>query len=185
VNGAQANQRRNRTLDPGRVNVRFATTFAEKMTVTRIGFLVISALLVCGCGDTVTSRYETRADAEADRLFQRGWLPSIIPQSSYDITTKNDLDINVSEGEFSFSPNHAKEFTDHLWRMDASEVSGADSVLFLERGYWPHAYRDEDSRWTFFVNSEKGHCEYRMGLSRTANSEQGGAGQPATRPESK
>jgi hypothetical protein len=144
----------------------------KKMTVTRIGFLVIVSLLFCGCGDTVTSRYETRADAEAGRLFQRGWLPSIIPQSSCDITTKNDLDINVSEGEFTFSPDHAKDFTDHLRRMDASEVSGTDSVRFMERGYWPHAYRDEDSWWTFFVNSKKGHCKYRMGLSQTTNSEQ-------------
>jgi hypothetical protein len=148
------------------------------MTVSHIGFLVITALLVSGCGDTVSSRYETRADAEADRLFQRGWLPNIIPQSSYDITTKNDLDINVSEGEFTFSPDHAKDFIDHLRRMEASEVSGTDSVRFIDRGYWPHAYRDEDSWWTFFVNSKKGHCEYRMKLSRTINSEQvsGGSG---------
>jgi hypothetical protein len=143
------------------------------MTVTHFGFFMIAALLVCGCSDTVSSRYETRAEAEADKLFQRGWLPSIIPQSSCEITTKNDLDINESEGEFTFSPDHAKEFTNHLRRMEASEVSGTDSVRFMERGYWPHAYRDEDSWWTFFVNSEKGHCEYRMRLSRTINSESG------------
>ncbi len=150
----------------------------KKMTVTHIGFLVIAALFVCGCGDTVKSRYKTRADAEADKLFQRGWLPSIIPQSSYDITTENDLDINVSEGEFSFAPDHAKEFIGHLRRMNASEVSGTDSVRFMERDYWPHAYLNEDSWWTFFVNSENGHCEYRMGLSRTTNSEQVGAQNP-------
>lgn len=143
------------------------------MTVSHIGFLVIAALLVCGCGDTVSSRYETRADAEADKLIQRGWLPSIIPQSSYDITTKNELDINVSEGVFSFAPDHAKEFIGHLRRMDASEVSGTDSVSFMERGYWPHSYRDQASCWTIYVNSEKGHCEYWMGLSRTTNSESG------------
>ena len=143
------------------------------MTVTRIGFLGIAALLVCGCGDVVVTRYETRAEAEADRLFLRGWLPSIIPQSSYDITTKNDLEINVSAGQFSFSTDEAKDFTDHLRRMDASEVSGTDSVRFMERGYWPHAYRDEDSWWIFFVNPENGHCEYRMGLSRATKREAG------------
>lgn len=142
------------------------------MTLSCIGFLVIASLLFCSCGDTVLSRYETRADAEADRLFQRGWLPCIIPQSSRDITTKNDLDINASEGEFRFLPDHAKDFTDQLQRMDASEVSNSDSACFIERGYMPHTYRDKDSWWTFFVNSEKGHCVYRMGLSRTTNGEQ-------------
>jgi hypothetical protein len=156
--------------------------YAEEMTMTRGGTLIVATLVVCGCGDTVTSRYETRADAEADKLIQRGWLPCIIPQSSYDIATKNDLDINASEGEFSFAPDHAREFTTHLRRMDASEVSGTDSVRFMERGYWPHFFRDEDSSWTFFINAEKGHCEYRMGHSRKTSSEQAGAGQPATRP---
>jgi hypothetical protein len=142
------------------------------MTLTRIVIFVFAAFLVCGCGDTVTSRYETRADAEADKLFQRGWLPSIIPESSYDITTKNDLDINVSEGQFSFAPGHAEEFIKHLERMDASEFSGIDSVRFMGRGYWPHYFRNENSWWQFFINIEKGHCKYRMGLSRKTNSQQ-------------
>ncbi len=153
------------------------------MTVAYIGFLVIVVLFVCGCGDTVKSGYETRADAEAEKLFQRGWLPSIIPQSSYDITTENDLDINVSEGEFSFAPNNAKGFIGHLRRMNASEVSGTDSVRFIEGDYWPYAYWNDDSWWIFFVNSKKGHCEYRMGSSRTANSEQAVVKQPATPPQ--
>jgi hypothetical protein len=142
------------------------------MTLTRIVIFVFAAFLVCGCGDTVTSRYETRADA--DKLFQRGWLPSIIPKSSYDITTKNDLDINASEGQFSFAPNHAEEFIKHLQRMDVSEFSGIDSMGFMERGYWPHYFRNENSWWQFFINIEKGHCKYRMGLSRKTSSEQVG-----------
>jgi hypothetical protein len=145
---------------------------AKIMTLTRIVIFVFAAFFVCGCGDTVTSRYETRADA--DKLFQRGWLPSIIPKSSYDITTKNDLDINVSEGQFSFAPSHAEEFIKHLQRMEASEFSGIDSVRFMGRGYWPYYFRNANSWWQFFINTEKGHCKYRMGLSRKTNSEQAG-----------
>ena len=139
----------------------------------RIGFLIIIALCVCNCRDAVTSRYKTRSDAVADRLFQRGWLPSIIPQSSYDIRTKNDLDVNVSEGEFSFSPAEASKFTDHLRKMDASEIRENDAKHFIERDYRPYAFKDEDSLWTFFVNFQKGHCEYRMVSSRTTNSARG------------
>ena len=152
------------------------------MTLTRIVIFVFAAFLVCGCGDTVTSRYETKADAEADKLFQRGWLPSIIPKSSYDIRTKNDLDINVSEGQFSFAPNHAEEFIKHLQRMDASEFSGIDSVRFMGRGYWPHYFRNENSWWQFFINIEKGHCKYRMGLSRKTNGQQGAPSKAGQRP---
>lgn len=55
---------------------------------------------------------------------------------------------------------------------DAAEVSGTDSVRFLERGYWPHAYQDEEAEWIFFLNAEQGHCEYRMTPRR-----EGSAGQ--------
>jgi hypothetical protein len=134
------------------------------MTLMNSRFLVLAAMLVSGCGDTVERRYDTRVEAEADQLFQRGWLPELIPQSSYDIRIENDLDINVSEGEFSFFPGQAKNFTNLLVQMDASELSGTDAARFIALGYSAHAYRDESSWWMFFVNSEKGHCEYRMGL---------------------
>ena len=132
----------------------------------RIEFFLIAVLFLCSCSDTVVSRYETRSEAEADSLFQRGWLPSIIPQSSSDIQTQNDLDINVSEGEFSFLSDHAQEFITHLRRMDASEVSMAHSVRLMKRGYWPYHYINGYSEWMFLINVEKGHCEYKMRKAR-------------------
>lgn len=143
-----------------------------KRVVARIGWMAVALLLGGSCLDEVTSRYETRAAAEADRLFEWGWLPPILPPSSRDIRTRNDLDSNHSEGEFAFAPQEAAAFIRQLRRMDAAEVSGSEGVRFLERGYWPHAYQDEDAEWIFFVNAEKGHCEYRMAPRR-----EGGAGQ--------
>jgi hypothetical protein len=88
------------------------------------------------------------------------------PPSSFDITTNNDVDLNASTGNFSFSLEHAKKFTAHLQRMDTSELTDRDSARLIERGYLPHSYRDEDSQWIFFINFDKGHCEYRMSPSR-------------------
>lgn len=143
-----------------------------KRVVPRIGWMAVALLLGGSCLDVVTSRYETRAEAEADRLFERGWLPAILPASSRNIRTRNDLDSNHSEGEFAFAPQEAAAFIRQLRRMHPAEVSGTDSVRFLERGYWPHAYQDEDAEWIFFLNAEKGHCEYRMTPRR-----EGSAGQ--------
>ncbi len=132
------------------------------MTILRLSFIFITLLFMSGCSDTVKNSYSTRADAEADGLFERGWLPTIIPVSSRDITTKNNLDLNFSEGEFFFPPDQATKFFSQLRKMSPSEISGTDSVRFLERDYWPYSYSDKDSHWIFFVNPEKGHCEYRM-----------------------
>jgi hypothetical protein len=40
-------------------------------------------------------------------LFERGWLPDIVPDSSREITINNDLDLNLSKGEFFFDPEHS------------------------------------------------------------------------------
>ena len=34
-------------------------------------------------------------DAEADTLFQRGWLPDIVPSSSSSIISKNNMEFNT------------------------------------------------------------------------------------------
>jgi len=103
------------------------------------------------CHDHVTSRYETRRDAEVDGLFDRGWLPSIIPGSSSKITTRNDLDLNVSEGGFSFDPGDAGEFIRHL---SASEGSSS------------YTYEEGHAVWIFHVDVDAGHCRYSMRLRR-------------------
>ena len=63
--------------------------------------------------DIVTSEYATLEAARADHLFGRGWLPDILPLSAYDIRTSNNLDIDTSEGEFSFDPSEYKVFVSH------------------------------------------------------------------------
>lgn len=111
----------------------------------------LMALLLAGCRDVVTSRYETRAEAEADRLFERGWLPSIIPPSSRGIVTRNDPDLNRSEGEFRFDRNEKTAFLQHLRRAPEEDHASGE------------AWRYEN--WLFRI-SEEGetvHCRYALG----------------------
>jgi uncharacterized membrane-anchored protein len=121
------------------------------MTISHIALTVFVALLMCGCSDTVTSQYDTRADAEADRLFDRGWLPSIIPPSSNKITTKNDLDLNISEGEFYFDLSDTTEFIRHLSASDGSSS---------------YTYEEGNSIWIFDIDSKSGYCRYLMRFRR-------------------
>ena len=69
------------------------------MTAKTLFCIAILSSLTVGC-DVVTSNYETMQDARNDRLFERGWLPDILPDSTTSIRTSNDLDINTSVGEF-------------------------------------------------------------------------------------
>ena len=136
------------------------------MSGAQLMLLSFVMAFVIGCSDTVTSQYATRAEAEADRLFERGWLPACIPASSRAIITKNDLDLNLSNGEFYFDPGDSGRFQDQLRKIDGTELSPDDTRRFLARRYRSYAFSAQDAEWVFFLNPEKGHCAYRMKLRR-------------------
>ena len=122
-----------------------------------------------GCAlDTVTSRYATLEEARADRLFERGWLPEVLPPSTTKIRTENELDLNVSEGEFSFEPAEADVLFNKLSKgaPPASRFADGDGAIssYTGRGYSTWHFRDEDSTWVFFCQASKGYCEYLMWL---------------------
>ena len=58
--------------------------------------VLFSALaLISGCSDAVSDEYSTYAQAKEERLFDRGWLPDILPKSTVKIEVNNDLDVNT------------------------------------------------------------------------------------------
>ncbi len=118
-----------------------------------LSFALLFAL--AGCSDIVESRYSTRAEAEADSLFERGWLPSIVPDSARDIVTRNNLDLNVSNGTFFFSPEDFDDFTRHL---DSAGKGGPETSSFT--------YSEGGRRWCFEIDPGSGHCKYSMSWKR-------------------
>jgi hypothetical protein len=125
----------------------------------RIGwkFLMVFASLCAGgililasFDESVSSSYATRAEAVADGLFERGWLPDIVPASIRDIEMKNDLDLNISNGDFRFDPGDHDAFVSRLVRSAPDDRNGFS------------AYRFED--WTFWISSGKNRCRFHMRL---------------------
>src|ERR1044071_6613866 len=96
---------------------------------------VAAMLLLSGCDD-VTSSYDTVADARYDCLFERGWLPDILPRSTHNIRVTSNVDVNSADGEFSFDPADFPSF--------AAEF---DSL------YPPFNYRAGGYTWTFFCDA--------------------------------
>ncbi len=94
--------------------------------------LILATSSIIGCDSQVPLNYATRAEAEAESGFARGWLPDIIPPSSHDISMRNDLDSNVSNGEFSFDPSDHDTFVAQLERAP-SEDKGGGTLLYVWR----------------------------------------------------
>ncbi len=130
-------------------------------------------LVLIGCGmDVVTSRYGTLAEARADRLFDRGWLPDVLPPSTYDIRTSNDVAQNTSVGEFHFAPT---EFALLKARLQPYASSGHPFGRDFERdlhaqiaaGHPAYQFAEGGSTWVFLCNSDAGRCKYTMWLKRS------------------
>jgi hypothetical protein len=148
-----------------RVNPTYKTEWKQTDMRSAIFIIAVFVLMqLIGCA--VTDHYKTRADAEADELFERGWLPAIIPASARDITTSNDLDINTSKGEFHYDISDTSDFVGHLrpysgrkpttvrWQNFASEQqSKGRNVL---------EFTDQRSVWLFSIDTKKGHVRYIM-----------------------
>jgi hypothetical protein len=104
-------------------------------------------------------------------LFDRGWLPEILPPSSRDIRVSNDLELNTSEGEFRFaSPDFAlmqaelKPFSNPKhpftrvfdWRIDSH----------IAAGHPAYQYEQDRSTWVFLCKPAQGQCTYTMWSQR-------------------
>lgn len=96
--------------------------------------LPIILLTMYGCSDIVTSEYPTYQNAEEDGLFQRGWLPEIIPRSATEIVVNNNLDLNESSGSFVLSNDAMLDFKERLKPTKKQEqllyVSGESEWFF-------------------------------------------------------
>ena len=143
-----------------------------KIIATVLSFIVVGlvGLVLVLAGDVVTSRYTSISAARADNLFDRGWLPDILPPSAHTIRTSNDLDLNISDGEFSFVPSEYPLLASHVkpYKTIATPFANfeKDVARMQNKGFLLSTYAEEKTTWVFFCKPEKGYCEYTMWLRR-------------------
>ena len=113
--------------------------------MTRLVLLIVA--LGAGCSDMVTNHYSTLAEAREDRIFERGWLPELLPTSTYNIRTTNNLDLSTSNGEFFMSPADVPIFISSL-----NATPSDTPVIYASKGYV----------WKFQCNQQSGHCVYQL-----------------------
>jgi len=92
----------------------------------RVSPIILAVVLSLSSCDNATSKYATLDDARKDRLFERGWLPDILPVSTLDIQVSSELGTNHADGEFSFEPAEFAAFTTRLHARDSKTFEYSD-----------------------------------------------------------
>ena len=123
---------------------------------------LVLAVACAGC-DTVRDHYDTLEDARADRLFERGWLPDVLPDSAVDIHAANDLDIGTSRSRFDYRVGDDAALFAALQPGAPAQAPFDDWAYLVAKqsadGRLPWTLHRDGSTWVFFCDRGAGHCE--------------------------
>ncbi|HAS6347378.1 TPA: hypothetical protein I7241_05305 [Vibrio vulnificus] len=103
-------------------------------------------LVLAGCSDIVQSHYDNYQQAQADQLFERGWLPDVLPVSTRQIEVANDLDNNTSQGSFVIAEKEMAQFLSQLQPLETENQ---------------YRFESDNSVWIFTLG-EQGHVRYQL-----------------------
>ena len=73
-----------------------------------LAILVVAVWLI-GYSETYESHSETYQQLKESELIDKGWVPSFIPRSAYDIHEKHRVDVARVNVRFRFHPDDKKE----------------------------------------------------------------------------
>ncbi len=147
---------------------------------------LLSLIFLAACtSDVVGSNYATLAEARADQLFGRGWLPDVLPASAFNIRTSNNLDLNQSEGEFSFRPDDSGDLFQKWHRGPPGTVPypeySANISAQARLGYSVWSLQMEQATWVFFCRTSEARCLYTMWLDQQGPNNSRNTGQVHSR----
>ena len=127
---------------------------------------LVVPFLLGACGDVVSNNYATKAEASADSLFDKGWLPDLVPDSATNIHVENNLDLSISWGSFRFAPRDwaLMERGANMQLASPAPFEGWSNTQseFISKGYRELQHSEDHTTWVFFCRPSSGTCEHFM-----------------------
>lgn len=96
--------------------------------ITKLILIILSSsavLVFSGCSDNMHSFYSSYADAQEDGVFDRGWLPPVLPDTAYEITERHNLDTNRGTFNFKIDDSQIDAFIAQLEHLEDSMQDNA------------------------------------------------------------
>lgn len=89
-------------------------------------------LILFSCSDLMETHYSSYEEIIKDNGFQRGWIPKFLPNSSYDIYEKHDIDNNKVWVSFKFNIEELNVLIENFKIPDSSEIYKFKNIFFRE-----------------------------------------------------
>jgi len=127
--------------------------------MTKTSTILIVALAVAGCSNTVRTEFATLDAAKQATAFDRGWLPPLLPEGSTDIVEVNDLDINSGSGSFHYPTEATSHYLEALGTQHGAVVTKSPFGITV-------VVTNSNTRWDMKLNSKKGTGKYSVQLQK-------------------
>jgi hypothetical protein len=129
-----------------------------------VAFFALVSLLMLMPSDRVEERYTSIGAAREAQLFQRGWLPDILPMSTNRLRVSSYADSNTADGEFYFDAVEWHSLRNRLSGGISKQAPyvrwSSDVESYTRNGYDAWSTASDDMNWVFFCKPAIGHCEY-------------------------
>ena len=80
------------------------------LVVAGLVYLLFSTFFV----DVQINKYQDKATVIDQEAIKNGWVPSILPESAFDIVETHDIDKNTLFGSFKYKEDDEKSFMQNL-----------------------------------------------------------------------
>lgn len=134
-----------------------------RFAVYKVVLPVIFAASLSGCLDR-SDHYSNVNEAREGRVFEKGWLPDILPESAYDLKVITTVESSAGRGRFRFDPNDYRAFSDNLLPYDGamSKIDSDNRSIrrLLDNGYEARTFSSRSTSWVFLCDQKNSVCEF-------------------------
>jgi hypothetical protein len=103
----------------------------KKIMIALLIFAVlVFAMLWYHFDDMQINKYPSLTEVKEDNAIERGWIPSNIPNTAYNIAETHNIDTNELFGSFNYKQSDEPNFMATLVPTDANQTFSFDKFLF-------------------------------------------------------
>ncbi|HLK97978.1 MAG TPA: hypothetical protein VK364_09440, partial [Hymenobacter sp.] len=134
-----------------------------KYLAQKFALLALLWVSLSGCLDR-SDHYKNLGEARAAQVFEKGWLPDILPASAYDLEVITTVDVAAGRGSFYFDPKDYPAFTAKLSAYNGamSKIDHDNKAIkeLLAKNYEAHTYSSRRGYWIFLCDPKEFFCKF-------------------------
>jgi hypothetical protein len=117
---------------PHRPMNRAALSVVALATGAVVWFGLVKLQVFLTHGDIKIERYADAEEAKQNGAFDRGWVPSLLPEGTVNILKVHDLDVNTGTGSFQFPSKNLAAYHEKARHTPDTTISVIEALTIIE-----------------------------------------------------